>query len=47
MQSGIDMIPAPHDITEAGLLLVTTCADCRIQVTERDLADQVMQRYIL
>ena len=37
----------PHDVTEAQLLLATAHADCRIRVTERALANQVVQRDIL
>jgi len=42
-----DTIPVPHNITEAQLLLVTARMDCRIRVTERALADQVVQRDML
>jgi len=42
-----DTIPVPHNITEAQLLLATACADCQIRVTERALADQVVQRDML
>ena len=37
----------PHNITEAQLLLATARADCRIWVTERVLANQVVQRDML
>ncbi|KIM51817.1 hypothetical protein SCLCIDRAFT_142476, partial [Scleroderma citrinum Foug A] len=42
-----DTIAVPHNITEVQLLLATARADCRIQVTERTLANQVMQRDML
>ena len=47
MRSATDMIPVPHDSTEAQLLLATARAECRIRITEKDLADQVVQRDIL
>jgi len=42
-----DTIPVPHNITEAQLLLATARVDCQIWVTERALADQVVQRDML
>ena len=37
----------PHNITEAQLLLETARADCQIRVTERALANQLVQRDML